>query len=111
MGFSKKNQLVDGSKEENKMWVIAGIAFRPNKLKSISTKLNRGEEESEDEVEKSSTTPTTRDSRIPEKLPCPPAPSKRRPVSTCHYNGAREFFNPPDLESVFIIRHVERENY
>lgn len=109
MGFSKKHQLVDGSKEENKMWVIAGIAFRPNKLKSIST--NREEGGFEDEVEEGSTTPTSTDSRIPEKLICPPAPAKRRPVSTCHYNGAREFFNPPDLESVFIIRHVERANY
>ncbi|XP_059295283.1 cyclin-dependent protein kinase inhibitor SMR6-like [Lycium ferocissimum] len=108
MGFSKKHQLVDGSKEENKMWVIAGIAFRP-KLKSISTKPNK--EEFKDEEEERSTTPTARDSRIPEKLPCPPAPVKRRPASTCHYNGAREFFNPPDLESVFIIRHVERANY
>ncbi|CAN4079201.1 unnamed protein product [Withania somnifera] len=107
MGFSKKQQLVDGSKEENKMWVIAGIAFRP-KLKSICTKPKREEEEeeSEDKVEESSTTPTAKGSRITDKLPCPPAPVKRRPASTCHYNGAREFFDPPDLESVFIIRHV-----
>ncbi|XP_055803651.1 cyclin-dependent protein kinase inhibitor SMR6-like [Solanum dulcamara] len=104
MGFSKKHQLVDGSKEDNKMWVIAGIAFRPNKLKSISTKPTREEEEYEDQVEEISTTPTTRDSRIPEKLTCPPAPAKRRSISTCHYNGGREFFNPPDLESVFIMR-------
>ncbi|CAN4082405.1 unnamed protein product [Withania somnifera] len=110
MGFTKKQQLVDGSKEENKLWVIAGIAFRP-KLKSISTKPKREEEECEDEVEESSTTPTARDARIPEKLPCPPAPMKRRPASTCHHSGDREFFNPPDLESVFIIRHVERATY
>ncbi|XP_075091809.1 cyclin-dependent protein kinase inhibitor SMR6-like [Nicotiana tabacum] len=106
MGSSKKHQ-VDGSKEEEKMWVIAGIAFRP-KLKSISTK-KPSREECEDE-EECSTTPTARDSRIPEKLPCPPAPVKRRPVSACNYNGAREYFNPPDLESVFILRHVERAN-
>ncbi|PHT57111.1 hypothetical protein CQW23_05597 [Capsicum baccatum] len=106
MGFSKKHQLVEGTKEEKKMWVIAGIAFRPNKLKPISTKPNGEETEEDEEVEESSTTPTSRDSRIPEKLTCPPAPVKRRPASTCHFNGAREFFNPPDLESVFIIRHV-----
>nr|XP_016469867.1 PREDICTED: uncharacterized protein LOC107792191 [Nicotiana tabacum] len=91
MGSSKKHQV-----DRSKMWVIAGIAFRP-KLKSIATKKpNR--EECEDE-EEWSTTPTERNSRIPEKLPCPPAPVKRRPASVCSYNGAREFFNPPDLES------------
>ncbi|KAM3361442.1 cyclin-dependent protein kinase inhibitor SMR6 [Capsicum galapagoense] len=105
MGFSKKHQ-VEGNKEENKKYVIAGIAILAP-LRSISTK--RKEEDSEDE-EECSTTPTTRDSRIPERLPCPPAPMKRRPKSTCHYNSVREFFNPPDLESVFIP-HVERANF
>ncbi|OIT32000.1 PREDICTED: uncharacterized protein LOC109241669 [Nicotiana attenuata] len=103
MGFSKKHQ-VEGSKEESKKWVIAGITIVAP-LRSISTKPR---EDSEDE-EECSTTPTARDSRIPERLPCPPAPMKRRPKSTCHYNSVREFFNPPDLESVFI-RHVERAN-
>lgn len=100
MGFSK----VEGNKEENKKWVIAGIAILAP-LRSISTKPR---EDSEDE-EEFSTTPTARGSRIPERLPCPPAPMKRREKSTCNYNSGREFFNPPDLESVFI-RHVERTN-
>lgn len=87
---------------EGKKWVIAGIAIRAP-LKPISTK-DCGEDE-----EARSTTPTARESRIPEKLACPPPPRKRRPSSSCHFNGVREFFNPPDLESVFI-RHVERAN-
>ncbi|XP_019161467.1 PREDICTED: uncharacterized protein LOC109158102 [Ipomoea nil] len=111
MGVSKKHQVEGGKESEGKKWVIAGIAIRAP-LKPISTKppppiVEESEESSENEC---STTPTARGSRIPEKLPCPPAPRKRRPAnSTCHYNGARDFFIPPDLESVFI-RHVERAN-
>ncbi|XP_060195502.1 cyclin-dependent protein kinase inhibitor SMR6-like [Lycium barbarum] len=103
MGFSKKNQM-EVTKEENKKWVIAGITILAP-LRPISTKPTR--EDCEDEEKECPTTPTARNSRIPERLPCPPAPMKRRPKSTCHYNSVREFFNPPDLESVFI-RHVER---
>ncbi|KAL2246709.1 cyclin-dependent protein kinase inhibitor SMR6-like [Sesamum indicum] len=100
MGFSKKHQVEVGKESEGKKWVIAGIAIMAP-LKPISR------EDSEDED--GSTTPTARESRIPEpeKLKCPPAPRKRRPASTCHYNGVREFFNPPELESVFIC-HAER---
>lgn len=104
MGFSKKHQVEGGKESDGKKWVIAGIAIRAP-LKPISTKPKEESEESDE----CSTTPTARDSRIPEKLPCPPPPRKRRPASTCHYNGARDFFNPPDLETVFI-RHVERAN-
>ncbi|KAL2552446.1 hypothetical protein Fot_06112 [Forsythia ovata] len=102
MGFSKKHQSEGGKESEAKKWLIAGIPIRAP-LKPISTKSKEGCED-EDEC---STTPTGRESRIPEKLRCPPAPRKRRPTSTCHFNGGREFFNPPDLESVFI-RHAER---
>ncbi|KAK4426127.1 Cyclin-dependent protein kinase inhibitor SMR6 [Sesamum alatum] len=101
MGYSKKHQVEVGKESEAKKWVIAGIAIMAP-LKPVSTKAR---EECEDED--SSTTPTARESRIPEKLKCPPAPRKRRPASTCHFNGVREFFNPPDLESVFIC-HTER---
>ncbi|CAK9176160.1 unnamed protein product [Ilex paraguariensis] len=103
MGFSKKHQVEGGLESEGKKWVIAGIALRAP-LRSISTKPK----ECEDEGEVFSTTPTAKEAKIPERLPCPPAPRKRRPKSTCHYNGAREFFSPPDLESVFI--HIERAN-
>ncbi|XP_059624553.1 cyclin-dependent protein kinase inhibitor SMR6-like [Cornus florida] len=104
MGFSKKHQTEGGLESDGKKWVIAGIVVRAP-LKSITAKPKEGDGDDND-----STTPTSKESRIPEKLPCPPAPRKRRPVSTCHYNGVREFFTPPDLETVFIRHVVERAN-
>ncbi|KAL3640105.1 hypothetical protein CASFOL_015073 [Castilleja foliolosa] len=100
MGFPKKHQIEVTAESE---WVIAGISIRAP-LKPISTKAN-----CEDDDGACSTTPTARDSKIPEKLVCPAAPRKRRPTPTCNFNGVREFFNPPDLESVFIC-HAERAN-
>ncbi|KAK3033068.1 hypothetical protein RJ639_035694 [Escallonia herrerae] len=107
MGLSKKHHQVEGVIEsEGKKWVIAGIAIRAP-LRSISTKPR--EEYAEEHEEPCSTTPTAKESRIPERLACPAAPRKRRPARTCHYGGVREFFTPPDLESVFM-RHVEGAN-
>uniref|UniRef100_A0A5B7C3M3 Putative cyclin-dependent protein kinase inhibitor SMR3 n=1 Tax=Davidia involucrata TaxID=16924 RepID=A0A5B7C3M3_DAVIN len=107
MGFSKKHQVDGGLESDGKKWVIAGIAIRAP-LRSIATKPKERECDDGDD-DACSTTPTAKESRIPERLSCPPAPRKRRPSSTCHYNGVREFFTPPDLESVFM-RHVERAN-
>ncbi|KAF8061174.1 hypothetical protein N665_1212s0001 [Sinapis alba] len=51
------------------------------------------------------TTPTAVSVRIPRVPPCPAAPKKRKPSSKCSYvAGGREFFCPPDLETVFIQR-------
>lgn len=109
MGFSKKPQQVDGE-SDGKKWVIGGISIRAP-LRSINTKPKAKGCGNDDDYEGyCSTTPTAKESRLAEKSACPPAPRKRRPTPTCHYNGAREFFNPPDLESVFIQRHVERAN-
>ncbi|XP_042499013.1 cyclin-dependent protein kinase inhibitor SMR6-like [Macadamia integrifolia] len=102
MGYPQKPQVDGGLESEGKKWVIAGIPLRAP-LRSIST--NKKDDGGNDEDE-CSTTPTSEEARIPERLSCPPAPRKRRP-SRCHFNGVREFFTPPDLESVFI-RHVER---
>ncbi|EEF40955.1 cyclin-dependent protein kinase inhibitor SMR6 [Ricinus communis] len=110
MGFSKKSQVDSGLDSEGKKWVIAGIAIRTS-LKPISTRPRAKASENGDdsEEEQCSTTPTAKESRIPERLPCPPAPRKRRP-SRCNYNsGVREFFSPPDLESVFKC-YVEKAN-
>ncbi|KAL0372355.1 UNVERIFIED_CONTAM: Cyclin-dependent protein kinase inhibitor SMR8 [Sesamum calycinum] len=84
-------------------WVMSGITLRAP-LKPIFTKpLERTDAE-----EEFSTTPTSAESRIPSRPVCPPAPKKRKPASssrsTCQYRGVREFFNPPDLESIFIRR-------
>ncbi|KAK6928389.1 hypothetical protein RJ641_006980 [Dillenia turbinata] len=91
---------------EGKKWVITGISVR-GQMRPINTKPR--DKECEEDEESCSTTPTAKEARIPETLPCPPAPRKRKPSSRCHYNGSREFFTPPDLETVFI-RHVERAN-
>ncbi|CAA6671468.1 unnamed protein product [Spirodela intermedia] len=54
------------------------------------------------------TTPTAEDARIPEKLPCPPAPKKRKPPQRCQM-GDTEFFRPPELETVFVRRRETAE--
>ncbi|XP_039009855.1 cyclin-dependent protein kinase inhibitor SMR6-like [Hibiscus syriacus] len=112
MGFSKKSQVDGVLDSPGKKWVLTGIAIKTS-LKLINTKpraKQREEEEEDDEEEEEarSTTPTSREARIPDKLPCPPPPRKRRPTLRHHYNGVREFFTPPDLETVFKLRHVEK---
>ncbi|KAL4369236.1 hypothetical protein GQ457_05G018580 [Hibiscus cannabinus] len=104
MGFSKKSQVDGVVDSDGKKWVIAGIAIRTS-LKLINTKQS---EEDEEEDEARSTTPTSREARIPDKLPCPPPPRKTRPPLRHNYNGVRDFFTPPDLETVFKLRHVEK---
>ncbi|CAA2989081.1 Hypothetical predicted protein [Olea europaea subsp. europaea] len=90
-----------------KIHQMDGTALR-NPLKPISTNpveklvLQKDEEERE-----FSTTPKSAESRIPSRLICPPAPKKRKASSRCHVAGVMEFFNPPDLETVFIPQ-VER---
>ncbi|KAL7610889.1 cyclin-dependent protein kinase inhibitor SMR6 [Lactuca sativa] len=101
MGFSKKHQ-VDGESLEGKKWVIAGITMRAP-LKSLSIKKAKEEDDDDDNTISGNTTPTSKDSRIPEALPCPPPPRKRRPVSTCHNNGNMEFFTSPELDSLFKL--------
>lgn len=109
MGFSEKPQLDDCLESENKRWVLAGVSIRAS-LKPINTKsrLNEEDREEDNDDEFCSTTPTSKESRIPKKLPCPPAPRKRRPQSKCHLTGVRDFFVPPDLDSVFKL-HVKRD--
>ncbi|KAL2335720.1 hypothetical protein Fmac_016933 [Flemingia macrophylla] len=84
--------------------LIAGISLRP--LKPINTK-HVAPAVDDDGGEACSTTPTAKEARIPDKLPCPPAPRKRRPSRCSHTSaaaGVREFFTPPDLETVFKCR-------
>ncbi|KAJ4962052.1 hypothetical protein NE237_021962 [Protea cynaroides] len=104
MGFPQKSQVDAGLESEGKKWVLAGIPLRAP-LRRISTIKDDGDTEEDG----CSTTPTSEEARIPERLPCPPPPRKRRPSSSCNFSGAREFFTPPDLESVFK-RPVERAN-
>lgn len=98
MGFPKKSQ-VDGNESEGRKWVVAGIPVR-TPLRSIST--NKMENEVDNEEQSHSTTPTSEGARISQRLPCPPAPRKRKPSLKFHPNNVKEFFNPPELESIFI---------
>lgn len=107
MGFSKKSQMDGGLESEGKKWVIAGISVRTS-LKPINTKSRGKESEDDGDEEVCSTTPTAKETRIPEISMCPPAPRKRRP-SKRYFYGAREFFTPPDLDTIFIP-HVEKAN-
>ncbi|PON53130.1 cyclin-dependent kinase inhibitor SMR3-like protein [Parasponia andersonii] len=131
MGFSceKHGQIVDvGLDSETKKWVIAGIPLR-TPLKPIYTanprpsaavvddsadrdhRHGRRDDGGEDCGSGSGpATPTGEESRIPTRLTCPPAPRKRKSSSKCNYGSVREFFTPPDLETVFIRHHVERAN-
>uniref|UniRef100_A0A2P2IWJ2 Cyclin-dependent protein kinase inhibitor SMR6 n=1 Tax=Rhizophora mucronata TaxID=61149 RepID=A0A2P2IWJ2_RHIMU len=104
MGISEKPQVDGGLEFDGKKWVIAGISLRAP-LKPIYT--NPVEKDSESE--ECSTTPTGEEARIPAISTCPPAPRKRKATLKCNYSGVKEFFTPPDLETVFI-RHVERAN-
>ena len=100
MGFSKKPQVEGG---------LVGLV---RALKPISTK-SRGKESQDvfvdDDEGSCATTPTAKAARIPEILPCPPAPRKRRTAPRCHFNDVRVFFTPPDLDTVFRS-HVEKAN-
>ncbi|KAF5726725.1 hypothetical protein HS088_TW22G00407 [Tripterygium wilfordii] len=100
MGYSEKTQ-VGGLEMEDKKWVIAGIPLRAP-LKQIYT--NPMETDRESEECSTTTTPTGEETRIPSRLGCPPPPPrKRKPSLKCNY-GVREFFTPPDLETVFMRR-------
>ncbi|GAY36270.1 hypothetical protein WN944_020254 [Citrus x changshan-huyou] len=111
MGLSGKPQVDGGLESEGKRWVIAGIPLRaplkPIYTNPVPTAVDKEVDSGTDE--ELSTTPTSEDARIPAKLTCPAAPRKRKSSLKCNYSGVREFFSPPDLESVFI-RHVERAN-
>ncbi|KAG4159161.1 hypothetical protein ERO13_D02G159400v2 [Gossypium hirsutum] len=108
MGVSGKPQVDGGLESEGKKWVIAGISLRAP-LKPIYTHPvddQRDKDSTDDKEDEScSTTPTGQEARIPTLLTCPPAPVKHKPTLKCNYGSVREFFTPPDLETVFI-RHV-----
>ncbi|KAI3944304.1 hypothetical protein MKW92_051408 [Papaver armeniacum] len=105
MGLSMKSQVLAEGKETegNKKWVVAGILVR-TPLKAINT--NKKIEDGDDEEQGcSATTPTSVEARInsAERLLCPPAPRKPRPSLKFHSNNkAMDFFNPPELESIFV---------
>ncbi|KAI3854528.1 hypothetical protein MKW92_006909 [Papaver armeniacum] len=79
----------------------------PPPLRKIRTK--RAEIEvprkvKEDREEECSTTPTSKEARLPKRIECPPPPRKKGQCSSstlCNFN-VEDFFHPLDLDSVFI---------
>ncbi|CAN8240955.1 unnamed protein product [Cochlearia groenlandica] len=101
MGFSDKTHQ---ETTDDKKWVISQISIRaPPMLKPISLSSSSSVANTEDQ-DLYPTTPKAVSVRIPTVFPCPPAPKKRKRSLKFSYNGAREFFTPPDLETVFIHR-------
>ncbi|XP_010510909.1 PREDICTED: uncharacterized protein LOC104787094 [Camelina sativa] len=89
---------------EGKKFVITGISLRSPKKPKISLSSS-ALDNTKDEDLLCPTTPTAASFRIPKAFTCPPAPKKRKTSLKFSYGGgAREFFSPPDLETVFIHR-------
>lgn len=109
MGSSRKHQVNRSQESNGKKWASGGGVT----LRSISTKPKDQEYYSEEEGDNNgmiSTTPTWKGAKIPQRLHCPPAPTKTPAKPLCEFNGIREFFTPPDhLESVFVLR-ADRNN-
>ncbi|KAK8657362.1 hypothetical protein V6N13_035603 [Hibiscus sabdariffa] len=114
MGFSRKPKVDDGSESDGQKWVLAMISIRAplkpiNTTKPSDPPLKRGVavDTDDDEEPPCSTTPTGEEARIPTLFTRPPpAPRKPKASFKCNNNhgrtGVREFFTPPDLETVFI---------
>ncbi|ESQ29402.1 hypothetical protein EUTSA_v10024030mg [Eutrema salsugineum] len=110
MGFSDKthNQFDGEHREtsEGKKWIISGSLRAPIVPISISSSAVA---DTEDEVNQDQypTTPTASSVRIPTVQVCPPPPKKRKQSLKFSYVSAREFFSPPDLETVFLLRATQ----
>ncbi|CAN6971415.1 cyclin-dependent protein kinase inhibitor SMR15 [Brassica rapa] len=104
MGLSGKthHQFNIELHETSEKWAIPGISLR-EPMKPISLPSSTvADTESDVHQDQWPTTPTAPSFRIPTVFPCPPPPKKRKVSSKFGYSGAREFFSPPDLETVFI---------
>ncbi|KAK1425892.1 hypothetical protein QVD17_21254 [Tagetes erecta] len=93
MGIAEETMELESATNK---WVITGIQF----LNPIYTN-KRIKTQNKQETEYCCTTPTTPESLI-SALQCPGAPRKRKAVSRRQLNGVRDYFKPPELESIFI---------
>ncbi|XP_004489785.1 cyclin-dependent protein kinase inhibitor SMR6-like [Cicer arietinum] len=111
MGLHEKSSKVEGvleNSENNRKWVIINLRTQLKPINTIPLEKIEQEEEISEMEEECSTTPRGEGTRIPTSLICPPAPKKRKSSLKFNYlRGGKEFFTPPELESVFI-RHVQR---
>ncbi|CAE5962738.1 unnamed protein product [Arabidopsis arenosa] len=92
-----------GETTERKKWVITGTSLRSPMKPPVS--LSSSAVSGTEDEDLCPSTPTAASVRIPTVFPCPPAPKKPKLSLKFSYDvGAREFFSPPDLETVFIYR-------
>jgi hypothetical protein len=103
MVLSEKPIQMEGESDSRK-WIISGVQTRSS-LKLIFTISSDKPVEEEDEC---STTPTAEEARIPAMLECPPAPRKPKASSRYHYDGVKQFLNPPHLETLFRRRLTQK---
>lgn len=113
MGYSKKSVKVEGGEgeTEGKKWMLTALR---SPLKPIHTNRDDNKKECEEMHEQveydeeKCTTPTSDESRIPTSriFQCPGAPKKRKSSSNKFQfgskNAGREFFSPPELETLFM---------
>lgn len=93
----KKKQLEKKEEESN-------ITASPVKLCSDDSVLKKMDHEISNSI--GCTTPKAQKYQIPEILTCPPAPKKRRVVSSCTLRRTPiSFFDPPDIE-LFFASHL-----
>ncbi|XP_010513359.1 PREDICTED: uncharacterized protein LOC104789340 [Camelina sativa] len=93
-----------GETTEGKKWVITEISL-PSPMKPTISLSSSALANTENEDLLCPTTPTAASVRIPKVFTCPPPPKKPKPSLKFSYcGGAREFFSPPDLETVFLHR-------
>ncbi|KAJ0265848.1 Cyclin-dependent protein kinase inhibitor SMR15 [Hirschfeldia incana] len=107
MGLSGKthHQFHVELHETSEKWAISGISLCGQmKPISLSSTAIADTEDVDVHQDQWPTTPTAASFRIPTVFPCPPPPKKRKASSKFGYSGAREFFSPPDLETVFILK-------
>lgn len=116
MGISEKPHLEGAIFDtDDREWVIAGISLRPplKPIYTIPSSVDGGDNGGVD-TDECCTTPTSEESKIPTTFTCPPAPKKRKPSpsnfssnNNLRRGGTRrshQFYNPPDLETVFLRR-------
>ncbi|KAL8121269.1 hypothetical protein AgCh_018129 [Apium graveolens] len=110
MGYSKKSVKMEGETEGRK-WMLAALRS-PLKPMHTNREDNKKEcDEMHEQVEcdeENCTTPTSDESRIPSSiiLQCPGAPKKRKSSSSNKFQFVgRDFFSPPELETLFMQNH------
>lgn len=95
--------FVENQMARNGLWPESQFVLHWDRSRAC----RRRECDNSDDYEVCSTTPIANESRILGQSACPPAPRKRCLLPRVTTMVVREFFNPPDSESVFIQPRIE----